>query len=127
MNLVRKTLLIQGVYFVVTGIWPLISIASFMAVTGPKTDIWLVKTLALQITAIGIVLCFGALQTAMFSAVILLSVLSATGFIVADVYYSVKGVISPVYLADAVLQLIFLFIIAGYLIFRKKIEKEAIA
>jgi hypothetical protein len=29
--------LIQGVYFVATGVWPLVSIRTFMAITGPKT------------------------------------------------------------------------------------------
>lgn len=36
--------LLQGLYYSISGIWPLLSIDTFMAVTGPKTDIWLVKT-----------------------------------------------------------------------------------
>ena len=29
---------VQGAYFLVTGVWPLVSIRSFQAVTGKKTD-----------------------------------------------------------------------------------------
>lgn len=127
MKLIRKTLLFQGCYFLITGLWPLISIASFMAVTGPKTDIWLVKTLSLQIVAMGIVLCTGSLNTRFNPAVVLLSMLSAIGFILADVYYVIKGVILPIYLADAFVEVIILIIIAGFLIFRKNIEKDEAA
>jgi len=35
---------LQGLYWLVTGLWGLIDVHSFMKVTGPKTDIWLVKT-----------------------------------------------------------------------------------
>jgi hypothetical protein len=31
--------LLQGLYFVITGVWPILSIRTFMMITGPKTDI----------------------------------------------------------------------------------------
>jgi hypothetical protein len=30
---------LQGAYFLVTGVWPLVHMPSFLAVTGPKTDL----------------------------------------------------------------------------------------
>src|SRR5438270_11614006 len=36
--------LVQGVYYLLTGVWPLVSIDTFQMVTGPKTDLWLVQT-----------------------------------------------------------------------------------
>jgi hypothetical protein len=30
--------LVQGTYFFVTGIWPILSMNTFLKVTGPKTD-----------------------------------------------------------------------------------------
>ncbi|VTR52312.1 Uncharacterised protein [Sphingobacterium thalpophilum] len=45
---------IQGIYYCLTGIWPVIHISSFMAVTGPKTDLWLVKMVGLLSLAIGL-------------------------------------------------------------------------
>lgn len=44
---------VQGIYFLATGIWSLVHIASFQKVTGPKTDLWLVKTVGLLVIAIG--------------------------------------------------------------------------
>jgi hypothetical protein len=32
-----------------TGLWPLVSIGTFQQVTGPKTDLWLVKTVGVLI------------------------------------------------------------------------------
>jgi hypothetical protein len=43
----------QGLYYMVTGVWPVLHIDSFLAVTGAKTDLWLVKTVGLLIAVIG--------------------------------------------------------------------------
>ena len=40
----RRIFWIQGVYFALTGIWPLLDLSSFQWVTGPKQDLWLVQT-----------------------------------------------------------------------------------
>ncbi len=40
----------QAVYYVLTGVWPLVSMKTFLKVTGPKTDLWLVRTIGLFIT-----------------------------------------------------------------------------
>src|SRR5690606_5458945 len=37
---------VQGLYFFLTAVWPLLHIESFQLVTGFKTDIWLVDTVA---------------------------------------------------------------------------------
>jgi hypothetical protein len=34
----------QGVFYLATGLWPLLNIRTFERVTGPKTDKWFVKT-----------------------------------------------------------------------------------
>ena len=43
----------QGTYFFVTGVWPLLSMRTFEAVTGPKRDRWLVKTVGVLVAVIG--------------------------------------------------------------------------
>src|SRR5947208_2053294 len=45
--------LIQAVYFLFTGLWPILHIRSFMKVTGPKQDLWLVRTVGVLVTVIG--------------------------------------------------------------------------
>ena len=49
----RAAALGQGTYYVVTGLAPLISMDAFEAVTGDKTDEWLVVMVALLTVVIG--------------------------------------------------------------------------
>src|ERR1051325_9114038 len=66
----------QGVYYVVSGAWPLVYIDSFQKVTGRNTDLWLVHTVGL--------------------------------LVLIELVYVLKRVISPIYLADAVVELGFI-------------------
>lgn len=50
----KPLLWIQGLYLLFTALWALIDIDSFMRLTGPKTDIWLVKTVSVLLLAIGL-------------------------------------------------------------------------
>jgi hypothetical protein len=36
---------IQGLYYLLSGLWPLLHLDSFIAITGPKTDLWMVYLL----------------------------------------------------------------------------------
>jgi hypothetical protein len=53
-------LFIQGVYYLVTGVWPLVSMDTFLRVTGPKTDLWLVNTVGALIAVIALALLVAA-------------------------------------------------------------------
>ncbi|HKY33204.1 MAG TPA: hypothetical protein VJV23_11755 [Candidatus Polarisedimenticolia bacterium] len=105
-SFLRLLLALQGIYYLLTGIWPLVDIASFQAVTGPKQDLWLVRTVGVLVAVIG-----GSLLAAARgcqepgAAVLLLAAGSALGLAAIDVRYALTGVISPVYLADAAAEL----------------------
>ena len=60
--LVRVMLLGQGAYYAVTGLWPLIHMRSFEAISGPKRDQWLVKTIGLLLTAFSSVLLLAGMR-----------------------------------------------------------------
>jgi uncharacterized membrane protein len=94
----------QAVYFVVTGVWPLVSIRTFMAVTGPKSDIWLVKTVGLLVTVIGAAIGIAAWNDRFTPEVFVLAVGSAAALGAVDVYYHLRGVIARIYLLDAVAE-----------------------
>ena len=47
---------LQGAYYAISGAWPLIHFASFEAVSGPKRDRWLVRTVGMLLCAIGLTL-----------------------------------------------------------------------
>jgi hypothetical protein len=98
--------LVQGIYFFVTGIWPIISINTFQKVTGPKMDLWLVKTVGIILATIGAVLIFAQANTEINSSIILLAIGSALSLAIVELVYVAKRVISPIYLADAIIELI---------------------
>lgn len=97
--------LIQGVFYAATGLWALVDLDSFMAVTGPKTDHWLVKTVGLLVTVIGAVLLFAWRRRAVPLEVALLALASALSLAAIDVVYVADGTISPIYLLDAVAEM----------------------
>jgi hypothetical protein len=98
--------LAQGAYFVVTGIWPLVSIRTFEAVTGPKADDWLVKTVGVLVAVVGGVLILSGVRGDAPIEVAALAVGSAVGLAGIDLWYVVRRIIPPVYLLDAVLELV---------------------
>jgi hypothetical protein len=100
----RWILRIQGAYYVATGVWPWLSIATFEAVTGPKVDDWLVQTVGALAAAIGLTLVVAGRRPALSPDAKLLSVLSAVAFGGVDVLFVFNGTISSIYLADAALQ-----------------------
>jgi hypothetical protein len=104
----RVTLKIQTFYYLVTAIWPLVHIQSFMAVSGPKTDIWLVKTVAVLLVAICLCFISHLLFTGNKWPVSVLAIACCLGFLFIDCYYSFNGVISRIYLLDAGAQIILL-------------------
>jgi hypothetical protein len=79
-----------------------------MAVTGPKTDVWLVKTVgALLIPQSLGLLTFLFIKSNRTPALVLGS-LSCIVFIMIDFYYALRDVISDIYMADACCRSFFL-------------------
>jgi hypothetical protein len=105
--------MIQAGYFFLTGVWPLVHIQSFMAVTGPKTDIWLVKCVGVLVGVIGIVVGLATWHDRIETEIILLAIGSAAGLMAVDVIYVLKRVIAKVYLIDAAAELV---LIAGWIV-----------
>jgi hypothetical protein len=94
----------QGIYFLVTGVWPLIHMRSFEQVTGPKVDRWLVQTAGVLISVIGATLLQGARRGAAWPELRLLGVGSAAGLAGIDLVHVARGRIAPVYLLDALAE-----------------------
>ncbi|GIL21036.1 MAG: hypothetical protein BroJett041_21500 [Candidatus Jettenia caeni] len=97
--------LVQGVYYLITGIWPLISMRTFQMVTGPKTDHWLVNTVGVLILVIGIVLIFAGVRHNITYEILMLALGSAVGLTAIDSIYVMKKRIAPIYLLDALVQI----------------------
>jgi hypothetical protein len=103
----------QGVLYVVTGVWPLVSLRSFERVTGPKVDGWLVKTVGVVVACVGAVLLAAARRDRVTPEITLLGVSTAASLTAIDVVYVSRRRISPIYLADALAELM---LIAGWVL-----------
>lgn len=106
---------IHGLYYVLAGIWPILHMSGFTAVTGPKTDLWLVRTVGMLVMVIGAGLIAAALRKFVSLPLILIGAGAALGFVFVDVIYVTKNVISPIYLLDAAVEIILLVLWAALL------------
>jgi hypothetical protein len=114
-TLFRVLLWLQGGYYLVTAVWPILDIRSFQAVTGPKTDHiktgreadhWLVMTVAVLILTIAMTLLLAAWRNSRIQEVAVLALTSAVGLTAIDVIYVSRGVIAPIYLVDAAAEVV---------------------
>jgi len=114
-TLFTALLWVQGLYYLVTGAWPLVSIETFQMVTGPKTDHlvtgreadhWLVMTVGVLITASAVALLVAAWRGQNPPEIAVLAVASALGLTAIDVIYVARQVIAPIYLVDAAAEVV---------------------
>jgi len=94
----------QGIFFVATGLWPVVHLRSFEAVTGRKRDKWLVQTIGGLIAGVGAALLVGAFERRRSRSLRTLGIASSAALGASDVYFAGKGRISPVYFADAAVE-----------------------
>ena len=100
----NRTALAQGLFFVASGLWPVVHYRSFERVTGAKVDDWLVKTTGALIGAVGAGLLACARTPADDQAARTLGLASSAVLGAADVVYVARRRISPVYLLDAAVE-----------------------
>jgi hypothetical protein len=91
---------LQAIFYIVTGVWPFVSIRSFEAVTGPKVDRWLVKTVAV----IGAALALASRRRQLAPEIVVVAAGSAAALAAIDTIYVARRRISPVYLLDAIAE-----------------------
>jgi hypothetical protein len=94
----------QGIYFLVTGIWPVVSPGTFQWVTGPKVDVWLVKTVGLLIAVIAVALLLAARRKRVPPEIRFLAWGSAAALAAVDVVYALADRIWDIYLLDAMAE-----------------------
>jgi uncharacterized membrane protein len=96
---------VQGLYYLGTGLWPLVSIESFLHVTGPKTDLWLVQAFGLIVAVVGAVLLVAAWRMRVPLEIVTLGAGLAVALAGVDVVFVLRRDIGPVYLLDAMAEL----------------------
>lgn len=94
----------QGAYWGATGLWPIVHLQSFEAVTGRKTEGWLVKTMGALIFSVGATLFAAGARRRITPEIALLGAASAAALGGAGGWYAWRGRIRDVYLADAAVE-----------------------
>src|SRR5436190_11192688 len=116
-RLYKIVLWIQGCYFLITGVWPLIDVQSFQFVTGRKTDHlvtgregdhWLVLCVGALVTALAVGFLFAAWKGRPATEVVVFAIASAAALAAIDSIYVMRGAIAPIYLVDAALEASFI-------------------
>lgn len=110
----RQVLLVQGGYYLATGVSPFVSRRLFEAVTGRKREWWLVQTVGGLVTAIGGGLTGGAVRGAGGAEgegapppeLLAIAAGSAATLAAIDVVHVTRGRIAPVYLLDAAAEVL---------------------
>lgn len=99
----RALPLAHGAFWVAFGMWPVVHLRSFEAVTGPKVDGWLVKTMGGMLAAVGASLIASSRRPPTKNER-LLGAASAAVLAISAGYYGARGRIPRRYLADAAVE-----------------------
>lgn len=109
----RMLVALQALYYLATGVLPLVSRTAFEALTGPKRDFWLVQSVGGLVCVVGVLLVRSWWRGRISLDAWLAGVLSAAVLLMVDVVFVALDVIDEIYLADAALEI---FIIIGHMV-----------
>ena len=109
---VRLVLGAQALYYIVSGVWPLVSMRSFEWVTGPKTDDWLVYTVGLLLAAVGAGLATAIRLRQIGAPILVVAFGTALALAAIEIVFVSLRVIAPIYLLDAAVEIALAFAIA---------------
>lgn len=104
---------VQGFYYLATGVWPLVSLDSFLKVTGPKTDLWLVQAFGVLVAVVGVVLLLAAWRQKVPLEIVTLGVGMAMALAGVAIVFVLRRDIGAVYLIDAVAEIGLIALWAG--------------
>jgi hypothetical protein len=116
----KKMLSIEGLFYFVFGIWPIIDLTSFMVVTGLKFDTWLVVTVGWLLSLIGAVYLISSRENEISKSILTLAIGGPLVLAGIDIYYVQNLTISKVYLIDALIEFIFVLIWVFLLLKKRK-------
>ena len=101
----------HALYFLLGGVWAVTGKRTFEAVTGPKVDYWLVRTVGGLLTVTGAVIVSASARRRLTSEIRWLACGMSGVLATVSLVYTIKGRIRSIYLLDTVANLI---LIAGW-------------
>lgn len=96
----RIIMLLQGIYYVATGLWPLVHLGSFEAITGPKVDRFTLRSTALLIVIVGALLMLASRKNNPDPGFTALGAATAVGLASVEAVHVRK--VRPVYRLEAI-------------------------
>jgi hypothetical protein len=105
--------LLQALFYLATGAWSILHIRSFEAVTGPKVDRWLVRTVGALVGTTGLALALAGRRRRLAPEVVLVAGGNAAALAAIDVVYVARRRIRPIYLLDAAVEVVLVATWAG--------------
>lgn len=102
-------LFIQGGYYLVTSLWPFVHMRSFEKITGDKKEHWLVYSVSLMLLSSSFVFLYAGITNRASPEVLILAISNCLALASIDIYFSLKGIVRKIYLADALVELIIFF------------------
>lgn len=98
----------QGAFWIGAGLWPMLHLKSFEAVTGPKVDGWLARSFGAMMAVVGSALVVGGARRPVRLETKYLAAASALCLGALDTYFVARRRIRSTYLFDAAVQAGFL-------------------
>jgi len=101
-----RVAMVQGAYCLAAGLWPVLSLRTFMRATGPKLEGWLTKGVGVCLLNIGVALGAAGARGRVARELRVLGASTALSFAAMDFWYAgVRRRISRVYLVTGFTQL----------------------
>lgn len=122
-SMARAVAIGQGLYFFLTGVWPFAHLRSFLRVTGPKVDVWLVETVGALVAAVGVALLIAGVRRRVTVEIALLGLFAAGALGAVETPYALTGRIRAVYLADAAVEAAFVTLWAVALVRARRAQR----
>jgi len=108
----QHILIFQGLYYLITALWPIAHITSFEIVTGKKRNHWLVYTVASLLLVSSLVYLYSGFKNAPTPVeTIILSVGNALALTCIDLIFVFNHKIRKIYLLDASLELLIIILL----------------
>jgi hypothetical protein len=118
---VRSLALVHALYFMIGGAWAVMGKRTFEAVTGPKADYWLVRTVGGLLSVAGVVLALASIRNRLTAEIQLLGIGMSGVLASVSLVYALKGRIRSIYLLDSVANLA---LIALWLVHDRRSEDD---
>lgn len=116
LNTLKITLLFQGVYYLITGVWSIIDIESFSYFTKYRGDFFLKHTAGLLFSVLGAIFIYYVIKNQLTTSITYFAFITALGVALIELYYIPRiGNLLPFWIDFSLQGLIAIFLLFSQL------------